>query len=101
MGQGKGLEGLSAAHRKVPAQGLKDDPRGEFTLDIDATQIIAEKKHARRTYKGERGYMPIVGHFNSLFCWCYPIIVDYPRPDGHTTKELAHKNIQYDFGGRV
>ena len=46
-------------------------------------------------------FMPIVGHFNSLFCWCYPIIVDYPRPDGHTTKELAHKNIQYDFGGRV
>lgn len=62
MGSGKGLEGLSAVNRKLLVQGLKDDPRGEFTLDIDATQIIAEKKHARRTYKGERGYMPIVGH---------------------------------------
>jgi hypothetical protein len=34
----------------------------EYTLDMDATQIVAEKQEARRTYKGERGYRPIVGH---------------------------------------
>lgn len=62
MGQRKGLEGLSAINRKLLARGLKDDRRTEYTLDIDATQIVAEKKTARRTYKGERGYMPIVGH---------------------------------------
>ncbi|MFV1995979.1 MAG: IS1380 family transposase [Verrucomicrobiales bacterium] len=62
MGQGPGLEGLAAVNRKLVAQGLKDDPRSEFTLDFDATQIVAEKKDAKRTYKGERGYMPIVGH---------------------------------------
>ncbi len=33
-----------------------------YTLDIDATQIVAEKERAKMTYKGERGYMPIVGH---------------------------------------
>src|SRR5699024_3059120 len=25
-------------------------------------QIVAEKREARRTYKGERGYMPMLGH---------------------------------------
>jgi hypothetical protein len=33
-----------------------------YTLDIDATGIEAEKKAAKMTYKGCKGYMPIVGH---------------------------------------
>ncbi len=32
------------------------------TLDIDATQVAANKADARWTYKGVRGYMPMVGH---------------------------------------
>ncbi len=31
-------------------------------MDIDATQIVAEKEETKIAYKGERGYMPIVGH---------------------------------------
>ncbi len=62
MGAGPGLEGLAAVNRKLLARGLKDDSQGEYTLDIDTTQIVAEKRTAQRTYKGERGYMPIVGH---------------------------------------
>jgi len=34
----------------------------EVTLDIDATAVICDKKHAKRTYLGKRGYMPMVGH---------------------------------------
>ena len=34
----------------------------EVTLDIDATEVIANKSEARWTYKKNRGYMPIVGH---------------------------------------
>jgi hypothetical protein len=30
-----------------------DDERRDFTLDIDATQIVAEKREARYSYKGE------------------------------------------------
>jgi hypothetical protein len=41
---------------------LKKDKRRAYTLDMDATQIVAEKQSARRTYKGEIGYMPLVGH---------------------------------------
>lgn len=32
------------------------------TLDIDATEIIANKKDAKWTYKKNKGYMPMVGH---------------------------------------
>jgi len=32
------------------------------TLDIDATEIIANKRDAKWTYKKNKGYMPIVGH---------------------------------------
>ena len=32
------------------------------TLDGDASQIVAEKAAAQFTYKGEQGYMPMIGH---------------------------------------
>jgi hypothetical protein len=31
------------------------------TLDIDATQIAADKQAAKYIYKGEKGYMPSSG----------------------------------------
>ena len=57
-----GLSGLSNCNRAIVKRGLKLTKKKEFTLDIDATQIIAEKKSAKVTYKGEQGYMPIIGH---------------------------------------
>ena len=36
--------------------------RDPVTLDIDATVIHAKKKTADRTYKGKRGFTPMVGH---------------------------------------
>ncbi len=62
MGAGTGLEGLAAVNRKLLARALRPEKTRQFTLDIDATQIVAEKKSAKYTYKGELGYMPIVGH---------------------------------------
>ena len=42
---------------------LKRDNRMGYTLDMDAMGIEAEKREAKRTYKGfRRGYMPMVGH---------------------------------------
>jgi len=63
-----GLAGLQRVNRCVFRRLLRDDERSDFTLDIDATQIVAEKREARYTYKGEKGYMPMVGHIaeNSL-----------------------------------
>ena len=31
-----------------------------MTLDIDASQIVPEKALAQWSYKGEKGYMPLV-----------------------------------------
>jgi hypothetical protein len=41
---------------------MKYDGIKGYTLDIDATGILAEKELAKMTYKGFKGYMPIVGH---------------------------------------
>src|ERR1019366_9381385 len=57
-----GLAGLQRVNRCVFRRLLRDDERADFTLDIDATQIVAEKREARYSYKGEKGYMPMVGH---------------------------------------
>jgi hypothetical protein len=60
-GTGEGLEGLSRVQRRLLHKLLRKEARNEYTLDIDATQIVAEKETAKWTYKGEKGYMPLVG----------------------------------------
>ncbi len=60
-GEGEGLTGLDRVNRRIVAHRLRKLERRTHTLDIDATQIIAEKRDAAWTYKGERGYMPMVG----------------------------------------
>ncbi len=57
-----GLEGLAKVNRRVLKRGLKADGIKGYTLDIDATGIEAQKQSAKMTYKGYRGYMPMVGH---------------------------------------
>lgn len=62
MGQDAGRTGLTRVHRRLLSRLLRGDRHKDHTLDIDATQIVAEKQSAQRTYKGEVGYMPMVGH---------------------------------------
>jgi len=62
MGSGPGLKGLGQVNQRVVAQRLNQMGSTEHTLDIDASQIVAEKEGAKFTYKGEQGYMPMVGH---------------------------------------
>ncbi len=62
MGTPQGLAGLAAVNRHHIRRALNRDTTTAYTLDIDATQIVAEKREAKWTYKGERGYMPMVGH---------------------------------------
>jgi len=57
-----GLAGLQHVNRDVFRRLLRQDNHASYTLDIDATQIVAEKCEAHYTYKGEKGYMPMVGH---------------------------------------
>jgi hypothetical protein len=62
MGAGEGLGGLAAAGRRFLKRGLKYDGIKDYTLDIDATGISAQKEAAAMTYKGYTGYMPIIGN---------------------------------------
>ena len=68
IGKNGGLVGLEMVERYLLREGLKREEIRDYTLDIDATGIEAEKELAKKTYKGYRGYMPIVGHLaeNSL-----------------------------------
>ncbi|MDQ6959568.1 MAG: IS1380 family transposase [Mariprofundaceae bacterium] len=62
MGLDSGLSGLRTVHKKQLKWAMKREDWKDYTLDIDASQIVAEKRDAHYTYKGEKGYMPMVGH---------------------------------------
>ncbi|KWT78951.1 transposase [Candidatus Magnetominusculus xianensis] len=57
----EGLKGLGKVREKINHRLLKRDGIKEYTLDADATEIIAEKDEANYTYKGNKGYMPMLG----------------------------------------
>lgn len=60
---------MKKLHQFLTKRFLKESLRKEHTLDIDAFGIYANKDSAKMTYKGEKGYMPIVGHLSELD-WC-------------------------------
>ena len=62
MATRQGLGGLEKVNQSYVRRALNLVRESDFTLDIDATQIVAEKQEALITYKGEKGYMPLVGH---------------------------------------
>ena len=62
MGEKDGLASLAVVNQQQIRRALKGESITDYTLDLDATQIVAEKQEAQWTYKGERGYMPMLGH---------------------------------------
>jgi DDE family transposase len=42
----------------------------ELTLDVDATEIEAEKQDAKWTYNQVKGYMPLLGYVNAICVGC-------------------------------
>lgn len=61
-GSGTGLAGLGRINQRTIATRLRQTNITRHTLDCDASQIVAEKETAQFTYKGEQGYMPMIGH---------------------------------------
>jgi len=62
MGSGIGLQGLARMDRSFVYRALKSEETQDYTLDMDATLIEAEKRSAQMTYKGFKGYSPLVCH---------------------------------------
>jgi len=65
-----------------------------FTLDIDATEIEAEKREAKYTYTGVKGYMPMLGFIPELG-WC----CGYEFREGNVSpaernREFSNKTIK-------
>lgn len=56
------MAGLSRLNQRIVATRIRQTGITTHTLDGDASQVVAEKKTAHFTYKGEQGYMPMIGH---------------------------------------
>jgi len=59
-----GVNAISLINKELCRIALKDI-KG-VTLDIDASEIISNKKEAKKTYKFNQGYMPMVGHIAEI-----------------------------------
>jgi hypothetical protein len=60
----KGAAALEPISRKLIAPDLVSGE--EVTLDVDATEIEAEKQEAQWTYRHVQGYMPLLGYVEGL-----------------------------------
>ena len=86
--ESNGSAGLERVNRGVFRRLLRQDDHICDTLDIDATQIVAEKREAHYTYKGEKGYMPMVGHIAEL-----GLVVGYEFREGNAAP--AARNLEF------
>jgi len=59
----KGAEAVQQISRKLVAPCLEGE---EVILDVDATEIAAEKQDAQWTYHHVQGYMPLVGYVDGV-----------------------------------
>ncbi len=59
-----GVKAVSSINKELCRIGLKDIK--EVTLDIDASEIRSNKKEAKKTYKYNHGYMPMIGHIAEI-----------------------------------
>jgi len=59
-----GVNSISLINKELCSIALKDTK--QITLDIDASEIRSHKKEAKKTYKFNHGYMPMVGHIAEI-----------------------------------
>ena len=61
-----GLEGLGQARRRMLARMAKETGTKTATLDCDASLFTSSGRNARMSYKGEKGYMPMLAFWEEL-----------------------------------
>jgi DDE family transposase len=61
----RGVAGLERVNRELIQSALEEEGE-ELTLDVDATEIEAEKEEAKWTYHHTQGYMPLMGYVNGV-----------------------------------
>ena len=60
-----GADAIQGVSQELVAACLLEEPE-ELTLDVDATEIEAEKQQAAWTYHKVKGYMPMLGYVNGV-----------------------------------
>jgi hypothetical protein len=61
----KGVAGLERVNQELIQEAWEQEEE-EVILDVDATEIEAEKREAKWTYHHVQGYMPLVGYVNGI-----------------------------------
>jgi rRNA-processing protein FCF1 len=83
-----GEEAMRKINRKTLKSFLKKLKKDEeLILDIDATFIEAHKNTAKYSYKGEPGYMPMIGHVNGGY------VIDVDFREGNQSP--ASRNLEF------
>ena len=60
-----GVAAIQAVSRELVQEVLQQEPE-QVPLDVDATEIEAEKEEAQWTYNKVKGYMPLLGYGNGV-----------------------------------
>ena len=61
-----GVEGLGRVHKRLLGRVAKRTGTTTATLDCDASLFTSSGRNARMSYKGERGYMPMLAFWSEL-----------------------------------
>jgi hypothetical protein len=61
----RGVEGMERVNQELIQDALQQEGE-ELILDVDATEIEAEKQEAKWTYNQVQGYMPLVGYVHGI-----------------------------------
>ena len=61
-----GAEAIQQVSRGLAEKCLQQEAEEEVILDVDATEIEAEKQEAQWTYNHVQGYMPLLGYVNGV-----------------------------------
>src|SRR6266568_4785215 len=95
-----GAEALKQVNQKLIAGCLGQEPE-EVILDVDATEIEAEKSDAEWTYNHVQGYMPLVGYVDGI-CVGHEFregnvspgaVIDYYSQPGRTFTITADQDV--------
>jgi hypothetical protein len=87
-GEQLGLKGLDRVREGVNRRILRNDDRQQYTLDVDATEIVAGKFEALFTYKGNKGYMPCLGFLFELDLCIYDEFREGNVPPAYGQREF-------------
>lgn len=80
MGNGRGLDSIKDVINSVNRKALKVHSSSEYTLWSDPTIIESDKTDAQMTYKGVKGYKPVITAFKEL-----PVIAHHEFRAGNVT----------------